>query len=52
MKNTFTKKLATAALVGLLATGAVTACEHSHDAAGNSCKGQNSCKGNNSCKNN
>ena len=49
---TISRKLATAALTGLLAVGGLTACEgwkHGTNAS-NSCKGAHGCKGGNSCK--
>lgn len=59
-KKALSRKFATAALAGLLATG-VAACDnhgfrHAPDTtpgnhtSGNSCKGGGSCKGGNSCK--
>ena len=59
---TFSRKLATAALIGMLAVGSLTACESTKAGGGNGCKmahgckgaaegkAKNSCKAGNSCK--
>ncbi len=44
------KKLASAALVGMLATGSLTACETLQEGARNAEKAKHSCKGSGSCK--
>ena len=54
-KKAMTKKLASAALVGLIAVAPLTACETILDAGDaaqekNSCKGSSGCKGAGSCK--
>jgi len=57
MKNkNVARKLAAAALVGIIAAGTLTACETANTkggskcGAGHKCKGGASCKGNSSCK--